>query len=400
MRLINKFRVSSLYYYANEYRKKLVDPNDVENTNMTEVFFLELKEIIKNLEILKLEIIGKMRLGKSTIAMALGVEVTKHIKQYHNPNAVFNMNNIARDQFEYSRKMMNQDLCHTVIVTDENSELDNTGENVTIERSLLKSYSNEHAARYVHNINCSPKGATDSNTDIVLQVISTDKVRMISHCKLYYRYPESDIDIPILLGYVNIDVSSVVKNWVNENIEGLFLKPNKTVKEKQKIMEWAKKDWYVEYMIKKHQKFDMLTKHKVLRPRLLPYAQMILDIVKDLEEMAPLGAALTKSLITSDVESYIRKSGLPISIVGKVTIRDEVVGIIDAMKSRHKLKNDIINMESKYDSSGNVKYLNKMKLLEKLLKSTDNKIQILLNELVRYRDLHNEYTLRSECIVM
>ena len=65
-----KFKTNTLYYYANEYRKNVTSEDEIEKQDMTEILAREEEEMVKNGEIIIENVTGKMRLGKSTMAMA------------------------------------------------------------------------------------------------------------------------------------------------------------------------------------------------------------------------------------------------------------------------------------------------------------------------------------------
>ena len=152
-----------------------------------------------------------MRLGKSTAGFAIGKEILNLLikYKYQKENTKFGLKNIARDQQEYSRFMRNPETSHTVIVTDETNELENTGENVTVEKALQEVFSCVQAGRYVHRVCCSQKEVVDPNADIMLVITSIDKERRITHCKLYYRYYEGGQEFTQLVGYVDLYVRDI-----------------------------------------------------------------------------------------------------------------------------------------------------------------------------------------------
>ena len=143
---------------------------------MTQEFWKEIEEEIKNDEIINIQILGKPRMTKTTVAIHIGQQIFNLlIKHGKRTDGKFGMENIARDKQEYSKIMTKEGTFATVIVTDESNELEETGENVTIEKALNNVFSNVQAGRYVHRASCSPREVIDPNADIILEVISADR---------------------------------------------------------------------------------------------------------------------------------------------------------------------------------------------------------------------------------
>ena len=177
-----KYETNRFYYYANIYRQKSTSDEELQGIDMTDEFWNEIEEEIKADELVDININAKVRIGKSTVGIHIGKKVfyllLKHAKR---KEGSFGINNIARDEQEYSKMMRDPKTGFTVIVTDEINALDSTGENTTVEQALNSNWSNVQAGRYVHRICCSPKGVTDENADIFLEVIAVDKVNKITH---------------------------------------------------------------------------------------------------------------------------------------------------------------------------------------------------------------------------
>jgi hypothetical protein len=344
---VKKFKTNTLYHYANEYRKHMTDESEIENIDMTEILEAEEEQIIKNGEILLENINAKMRLGKSTMAMARALRIHKLLKKYGKKNKKdkFGMKNIARDDQEFSKMMRNPELSNDIIVTDESNELEQTGENVTVENALKKVFSDVQAGRYVHRINCSPKETVDPNTDIMLSVIAVDKKNKITRSKLYYRFYEGGQEYIQLLGFVDTYVGDIIKNW--DTIKDIFLKLKKTRKEEKLIEELRKKDWYVEYMIKKYQKMELITNEGIFKPRILDYADVILAVIKKLKPLTKLSSIVNHNIVRNYVKMEFRKAKIPTSIVGEELATREVMGMIDLWKSFYRVSKEIMSLDKK-----------------------------------------------------
>ena len=62
-----KYQTNTLYYYADQYSRLITKEEDILKEDMTQTFYAELEEMIKNGEIIIININAKMRLGKSTV---------------------------------------------------------------------------------------------------------------------------------------------------------------------------------------------------------------------------------------------------------------------------------------------------------------------------------------------
>ena len=142
MAINKKFKANSLYVLAEKYRQELTDESEIEKNDVTILLENEEEEMIKNGEIIIEQINAKMRLGKSTMAIARAVRIFELLKKYNKRKQTdfFSMQNIARDDQEFAKIMRNPKTFNTIIVTDESNELEKTGENSSIESAMKKSY--------------------------------------------------------------------------------------------------------------------------------------------------------------------------------------------------------------------------------------------------------------------
>ena len=220
-----QFRENTLYYYANKFNKGIITNEEIDKIDMTEIFLAELEERVKLGEIIIININAMMRKGKSTLAIKLGKIIYELLKKYgyRKKTEQFTIKNIARDHQEHSKMMRNPETAYTVIVTDEENELENTGENVTAEKALNEVFSSVQAARLVHRVCCSPKDTTDPNADILLSITATDPPTMTTHAKLYYKYYEGGREQIQYIGYIRISVADIISNW-EKNVKKRYYK--------------------------------------------------------------------------------------------------------------------------------------------------------------------------------
>ena len=114
----------------------------------------------------------------------------------------------------------------------------------------------------------------------------------ITRARLMYRFFHSGEERTITIGHIELYVGDLIKNW-EKYVKKVF---NKTYKEKRddEIIEyWAKKDFYVRYVVDKQNKLDMLTKEGIFRPRELLYSDIVLEIIEENEPLAKLGSKMT-----------------------------------------------------------------------------------------------------------
>lgn len=340
------FRTNSFYYYANELRKHITDEDETEKMDFTDIFWAELEAMVRHNEIVIININSKPRLGKSTEAIAIARKIFDLLKRIKGKKGEFNLHNIARDHQEYSRMMRDPKTEHTVLVVDEFNELENTGENITAENALRKQFSDVQAARYVHRVCCSPTDIIDPNADIMLQLVSHDERTMISHNKLFYRYHEGAIEDTRLLGYVNIYVGDIIKTWLT--VRDSFYRVEKTKADKIKIRRAAEMDFYTNYVIKKHEKMELITREGIFRPRLLDFAEPIKNTVQALRPLTKLCKSIDKDIIRNILIAEIRKAKLVTSIFGDEFETRHAQGILNGMVQLQKMNRDLNKLEALY----------------------------------------------------
>ena len=122
-----KFKVNKLQFLADQLSEEIVEPEELKQTDRTKEFFDELEIMIKNGELIKININAKVRLGKSTVAMAIGKEIFELLKKYNHRKKTEQFclrENVVRDQQEYSKRLRDANVNFTVLVVDENNELE------------------------------------------------------------------------------------------------------------------------------------------------------------------------------------------------------------------------------------------------------------------------------------
>lgn len=390
-----KFKINGLYLLANDYYKRAVDTEEVEKQDVTELYYREKEKIIENNEKWSCQINGKVRGGKSTLAIADGMDTFETMKKLKkcDKKKKFTIKNIARDDQEYSKIMRDSETKNTVLVIDEYNALESTGENVTTERALKNVFADVQAIRMVHTISCAPRQMTDESAEITLEVMGIDKPTRRTLCKLYYNYFTGGQSMPILLGHVKLSVGKLIDKWESE-VKEVFLKDEKT-KEDEKFIEKAmREDLYCEYMVKKIQKIDMLTKEGIYRPRELEYSGVIKKVA---ERIKPLVSVMevSKDIVRGYVETELNEQRIPHSILGLMEATNRANGIVDLFKAYEKIRRKEIKSDMIIRSGIQGEELEKEKKNNQIIvegrKIAEEAIEIRLKELEKYEEIRKKY---------
>lgn len=385
-------KTNTFYHLAEKYRKLVTVEEEIEKVDMTETFYRELEYMISHGEIIIININGKMRTGKSTEAIQIGKTIYDLLIKYKQrpTNTSFNINNIMRNQQEYSKLMRDAETQYTVIVVDEWDDLEEGGENSSAESALNRVFSNVQAARYVHKVACSPKETSDPNADILLSIIAPDRKNMITRNKLYYRYYEGGIERIQLLGYVDINVKDVIYNW-EKKVKKVYYKPKRTPEEEEFIKNQIKEDWYVEYVVRKTEKMELITKEGIMRPRMLDYAEVIYKTIQELKPLASLQNTLNPNIIRNYIKMNMRKAKIPVSIIGEDLSTREASGTLDLYKSLHKINKDIDRHISKAQSNPTKTEIETINTLKDVRTEIVKAINVQLEELKKYTSINKKY---------
>lgn len=416
-KIVEKFKSNGLYHRANKYRKFPTNEDEIEQIDMTDVYNAELDYMVSHGEIISININAKMRLGKSTAGLSEADKIFKLLVKHgiRKKGERFGVVNIAHDQSEYADKMRDPATTFTVIAVDEENESEETGQDTSVIKAQQNDFSNIHADRYVHRVSMSPKSISDGNADILLYITGVNEVTMETHAKLYYRYWEGQVEYTQILGYIRIPVKHIIKDWI-ETIRPLFYKKlqleadiskydnNKKSKVREdllteigklnrRIREAQKTDWYVHYYMKKRKRLDLLTKYKITKPRILKYAPVILRIITRFERIIPYQALIKREIIKNNVKLEMKKIGIPQSIVGEELTTQEVMGIIEAMKSFYIVSQQIKKLEkSRNDGKITEGYFEVEKHnLEAVKKDMKENVQLQVDEYKKCIELLEEY---------
>lgn len=371
----SKIRVNSFYDMATTYLKHPINEDEIEAIDMTDTFFRELDTMHDEGELLNMNFNAPPGSGKSITAMAVGQrQMRKHYKKN------FGLKDIDRDQQEYSKKVRDPRVIQTYRVIDEWNELEETGENSSIEKTLLNYMSDVMAQRGVHKLSCSPTHTGDKNAQIFLEVLpgGMDKINKINTCKLYYKVFTAGQEQLQLLGHVNISVANVIN-----------------------------KKWYATYRKRKFEKMDLMLKEGIFQPRKLEYAEVTQAVIIKLKKLAKMSSILNPNIIRNYIKIEARQRKIPFSIVGEELAVRDVNGILDLWKSYHTLCKQIRSADKQISEikrkAKSKEDLNHAKLIdsqaENLIETRDEirqAIQIQEDELSRYVEISQKYNTIEE----
>lgn len=393
---VRKFKTNKFYYYAQEYMTKATADEEIMGIDMTNEFWDEIEEEIMNDELIDININAKVRMSKSTTGIHLAMKIYEmmiRIKKLEGKEP-FNMRNVARTQQEYSKMMRDYKLNFSVVLTDEISEAENTGENITVEKALEEDYSNIQAGRYVHRVSCSPKNVADANADIFFEIVSVDRKAKITHAHLYYKMFKGGNEYMQLLGYVNFYVGDLIEIW-DKHVKKRFFRnlDNPNENDKKVINYWRKRDFYTEYMVKKYEKMDLVNKEGVTRPRELDYAEVILEIEEKLRPLARIGNVLSKDIIKSYVNITYKRHKIPTSIVGEEITAQRVNAILGLWKAYFKLNYDLSALDRALDNEKITKeaYDRQTQIIKEMQVGLMEAIQAQREEWQRYVEINKKY---------
>lgn len=355
---------------SKKLQSQITDDNETEKNNQTEQFYKELEYMILNDEQINININGKPRMGKSAAGAKLGKHILDTMKKHGKTTQTFGLQHIAMDQNEKINKLRQPNTMNTVIVTDEDNKLERTGQDTTTLQAEQEDFSNLHADRMVHQIDISPRELPNPNCDLLLDVNATNKHNKTTYCRLYYRTTHAGETHTTLVGHTLIYVGDILHTWLTKSKKIFYKKvtleaqhytetqqkkPNQQkIRHLQQQLEQTKKklkkleqqDWYTAYYLKKRFKLDLITKYKIMRPRLLNYAEPILKTIQEYKILAQLPQYLTPKIIHAASKNNMRQAGLPQSIIGEKLTADEAQSVLDQYENYHKTLKHLEHLEN------------------------------------------------------
>jgi hypothetical protein len=337
-----------------------------EEVDLSPIFWDGIDFVIKNGELVNLQINAQVRKGKSTLGCELGDGIIEKLVKYnHKPKGyTMNINNIVRSQQEYSDVMKRGNLANDFILIDEFDAMDDTGENSSVEQRLREKMSDIFAGLYVHKVSCSPTDVVDKNADLFIEVIATNKERRETLTHIYFNLMQNGVRTKIPIGRCVFSVAKVISRWVE--IQGIFIKNyemnnakelgeilsendlKQLNKDNNLIESIRKEDYYVDYMVRKYFKMKLTTKEGIYNSRDLDNAEIILDVVLENKEMAMYTDSFDINMVKAYVDIVARRNKMVLSLIGKKEIIDKSMGILLQYKAFKKNRKQLDTEERKF----------------------------------------------------
>lgn len=238
------------------------------------------------------------------------------------------------------------------------------------------------AMKYIN----SPKPLSDEQSDILLSIVEPDKKTLTTRCKLYYRVVHGVTVDTQLLGFVDIYVGDIIKNWVKKGIEKIYYKENRTPAEERLLKKWYKKDWYVAYQIRKKRKVDFINKHGIFRTADIDYADVYLRTVELLMPLTKFKGGIEPKRVKATLKTVCRQMKIPTSIIGDQLMSDRAESVLNYFADKHDFERKVDVLIQKH-SDGKVddeayeeetkSYYEAIKRLEKLAEEQMKELKFL-----------------------
>lgn len=342
---MNKVKINKLKKLAIDYAEITIENKDIRINDITEIFLDELKLIIKNEELINIQIIGQVTTGKSTLGMKLLKEINNILKK---PTT---LKNICADQLEFGQKIKDKTINNMCIMIDEWNALSESGLNATVEQKFLRQFSEVQAQRYIHRIGCSPTTIIDELAEIIIDIIGIDKRNKTTTALISYKIFDAIGERTQLIGHIKINVSDIFEET-----------------------------WWKRYRKKKFEKMNLLIEEGIKDIRELKYAEIILEVRKKLINLARLGL-VNKEIIVNYVEKIRRENKEILSILTSDDIITKIKGLLEITKQKEKLINIIENKQKKLKNDKKTKRINENEIKQKIEEIKE--IAIILNGITK-----------------
>lgn len=161
-----------------------------------------------------------------------------------------------------------------------------------------------------------------------------------------YKLQSGEMEYWQLLGFVDVKLGDLLENWVGKGLKDKYFNPEKTKEDTEFIKKYQKQDVYVNYMIKKFEKMNLLTEEKIYRERELDYAEVIIKVVDELLPLTKLNF-ITRDIVESYCKMYARRYDVPQSIVGARLMSEKVYSILKYWETYWKLNKKLAGLDKK-----------------------------------------------------
>lgn len=378
--------IDDLKWIYMECLDAMIPESEAIQDDLTETFWKTIKGKIDARELINIAIRGEVRSGKSTVAIKLMYEINKYLHSIGlNDNVLRIMNNlIFSDQTEFLR-FIDSNERNVAFVIDEFNSMAKTGLNATTEEALFDTFSDVFAGQYQHRMTVSPSNITDKNATIILDVIGKDEKQKIVRCKLNYRDVVSGR--PMVIGRVDIYIGDIIKLWESGEVKRIVETTGVQNLEDQRIIDEAReKDFYVRYQIKKYKRMDLIKKEGVRDIRELEWADIILEILRELEDDAKI-EKVDFELIAVQAKMVLRRMKRFSSILLERDIASRAMALLNLYTKIHKMYKKIEN-----PAKNAVKLTaEEAMVMKKIIAKRQEKLDSLIKEQEYLSDLYRQY---------
>lgn len=328
-----------------------------EKADITDLFYLELENKVRNGEKINIQLNANVRAGKSITAMA----ITKYINE-ELIGKNMNLALICADHLDFMRRIRNIDVENVCYEIDEFNPMASVGLNATTEAKVWEHFSEIQANRLIHTISCSPRGITDKLAEVIVEPRYADKINGKNNCIVKYRSVEGFGADYKIIGHIWVDVKPILK---------------------------AK--WYQAYLIKKDAKIDLFAKNNIKDIREIESAEIILDVFKQLKIITKY-MKITRDYISSYVQAEITKKQQQLSFFGINDIVAKVKGLLEQINALNDIENEISAFNN-YAKNKDITQLKEMQIakahMEQGLEYILTYYQTLINTYDKYLEIDN-----------
>lgn len=339
------------------FKDTTMPDSEIEMFDQTELLKRELMYRVKLGAVTNIQVTAEVRKGKSTLAVALAEYGNKLFKKD------MTIGFIDADQSEFYRVCLKPEIHDQFRVIDEWNELALLGFNGTTETKVGKYISEEHAIRHISRIACSPSGQTDTQANIFLRVIGTNRRQKLTRAVLTFKTITEIGEIYQVLGHIDWYVGDVMDT-----------------------------EWYEEYMIRKKKKLELVGKEKVKGLVELEESEVIIAIFEKLKRLAKI-ERLTKDIIMQYVDLERRNSDMPFNsiILNDATAR-KIQGLCAMVYKLEEINNRLFMLRNKKEITPLIQ-----ERIEQLIESQEEAIQVL-DELLNFHKRNIEIKLEYDNI--
>lgn len=319
--------------------------SEIEMFDQTELFKRELIYRQKIGAVTNIQVTAEVRKGKSTLATAIAAFGNELY------NKKMTIGYIDADQSEFYRVSLKPEIHDQYRVIDEWNELALLGFNGTTETKVGKYISEEHAIRHINRIACSPSGQTDTQANIFLRVIGTNRKEKITRAILSFKTVIETGEVYQVIGHIDWYVGDIIET-----------------------------DWYEEYCTRKKKKLELVGKEKVKGLVELEESEVIIAIFKKLKKLAKI-EKITKDVIMQYVDLERRNSDMPFNsiILNDATAR-KIQGLCAMINKIEEINTRLFVLKNKKEKNELIE-----SRIEQLLESQEE-AQTVLDELIRYHE--------------